>query len=93
MRELIEMEKETNLMRLLRIKNISASTVGAVIGVKQPQTIRRKLYGQFPFKLGEAKKIHHELFPEYDFDYVFDEYCEVEDEKEDVAEGGINETS
>lgn len=75
-------EQDTNLTRILRIKMISAETVGNVIGVRQPQTVRRKLNRQFPFKLGEAKKLHKELLPEYDFSYLFDDYCDIEEPEE-----------
>lgn len=75
-----EREAETNLIRLLREKNIGAAAVGAVMGVNQPQTVRRKLNKLYPFKLSEAKKIHKNLLSEYDFDYVFEGYDDVNEQ-------------
>ena len=75
--------KETNLQRILREKNISVAAVGAVIGVRQEQSVRRKLAKLFPFKLPEAKKLHRDLLPEYDFDYLFNEYVDLETSEEE----------
>lgn len=80
-----ELDQETNLTRILRFKLISAEAVGKVIGVSQPQTVRRKLNRQYPFKLGEAKKLHSELLPEYDFDYLFAEYVNINEEPQDAT--------
>ena len=80
-----EMEHETNLTRILRLKLISAEAIGKIIGVNQPQTVRRKLNKQYPFKLGEAKKIHNELLPEYDFDYLFADYVDIDEAAQEPA--------
>ena len=80
-----EMEQETNLTRILRIKLISAEAVGKVIGVRQPQTVRRKLQRQYPFNLPEAKRLHRGLLPEYDFDYLFADYFDVGDDSQEPA--------
>ena len=57
--------------------------LGVVIGVRQEQTVRRKLDKLFPFKLPEAKKLHTNLLPEYDFDYLFDEYTDISEDQAD----------
>lgn len=80
-----EINQETNLTRILRFKMLSAEAVGKVIGVNQPQTVRRKLQRQHPFKLGEAKKLHHELLPEYDFDYLFADYVDINEDPQETA--------
>mgnify|MGYP007069898090 FL=1 len=77
------MTRETHLTRILREKNISADAVGAVIGVRQRQSVTRKLAKQYPFKLPEAKKIHSNLLPEYDFDYLFDEYVDIQSDDDE----------
>lgn len=78
----MESTRETNLERILREKKLSVAAVSAVIGVSQPQSTRRKLSKERPFKLGEAMHIHKDLLPEYDFNFLFDEYGDIPDEEE-----------
>lgn len=66
---------DTNLIRVLREKNINVAAVRAVIGVKQDKSVREKLTKVRPFNLPEAKRLHSNLLPEYDFDYLFNEYA------------------
>ncbi len=76
--------KETNLQRILREKNITTAAVGAVCNLNQTQSVVRKLSKTFPFKLPEAIAIHKNLLPEYDFNYLFDEYADIADADDEV---------
>lgn len=60
-----------NLQDLLRKKNISMKDFSMLLGVSE-KTAYNKLQGVTDFTLPEVKKINKCLFPEYDFDFVFD---------------------
>lgn len=69
-----------NLKKALNAKNISIKAFAAVIGVCE-KTAYNKINGEVEFTLSEAMMIKKELFPEYDFNYLFDS------EKESVKGG------
>lgn len=60
-----------NLQDLLRKKSISMKDFAMLLGISE-KTAYNKLQGATDFTLPEVKKINKCLFPEYDFDYVFD---------------------
>lgn len=60
-----------NLQDLLRKKSISIKDFSLLLGVSE-KTAYNKLQGATDSTLSEVKKINKCLFPEYDFDYVFD---------------------
>lgn len=78
--------KETNLQRILREKNISTEAVKAVIGCATPKSALMKIRRECQFKLSEAKTLHQNLLPEYDFDYLFREYYGADDTDEDPGQ-------
>ena len=65
-----------NLQELLRKKNISLKDFSLLLGVSE-KTAYNKLQGITDFTLSEVKKVSKCLFPEYDFDYVFDLISEL----------------
>ncbi len=60
----------TNLKELLRVKNISNKKLAELLGVTE-KTVYLKLAENTQFNLGEIKKIHTFLFPEYKFEFLF----------------------
>ena len=73
----IVQRQETNLIRILREKNINTHTIALVIGVKQDASAKRKIDMKYPFTIPEAMAIHKNLLPEYSFDYLFREYADI----------------
>ena len=58
-----------NLMRCLKQKGLSVNAAANAIGMPEP-TFRTKLTER-QFNVGEALSIIDNLFPEYDFRYLF----------------------
>ena len=58
-----------NLFNLLDQRHISAPMLAKVLDLSNGAALK-KIKGEYDFKLSEARKVM-ELFPEYDFDYVF----------------------
>ena len=59
-----------NLKKALDDKNISLTAYASVLGISQ-KSAWNKVYEETPVTYPEAKKTKTELFPEYDFEYLF----------------------
>lgn len=59
-----------NLKKALDMKGISVKAYAAVLGVSE-KTVWNKLNEETVITLPEAQTTKTELFPEYDFDYLF----------------------
>lgn len=59
-----------NLKRALDAKGIKLTAYASVLGVSQ-KTLWNKINEETPFTYPEVKMTMHELFPEYNSDYLF----------------------
>ena len=59
-----------NLRKALDSKNISLKAYAAVLGISE-KSARNKINEETALTYPEAKQTKTELFPEYDFDYLF----------------------
>lgn len=59
-----------NLRKALDMKGISYRAYAAVLGISE-KSAWNKVNGQTDITLSEAVMTKKELFPEYDFDYLF----------------------
>jgi plasmid maintenance system antidote protein VapI len=59
-----------NLKRCLDAKGISYRAYGAILGISE-KSAWNKVNGKTDITLPEAMTTKAELFPEYDFDYLF----------------------
>lgn len=59
-----------NLKRCLDMKGISYKAYGAILGISE-KSAWNKVNGKTDITLPEATVTKKELFPEYDFDYLF----------------------
>ena len=79
--------RTTNLQMLLGMKGIPTATVKDVIGCKSEKTAYNKIYAGHELTLSEALAIKNQLFPEYDFDYIFADYRKGKAFETDEAAG------
>lgn len=77
--------EETNLQRLIKIRNITTSLMAKLLGITDAAALR-KVQRKYQFKLSEAMTLHRELFPEYRLEYLFEGYDELEDFKSEEPE-------
>ena len=70
----------SNLKKALDNKHISLAAYAAVLGISQ-KSAWNKVYEETDLTYPEARKTKVELFPEYDFEYLF------------ASDGNVRETS
>lgn len=59
-----------NLSSELQRKNIAQKVIADLIGCSE-KTVTNKISGRTDFTISEALKIHRNLLPEFDMDYIF----------------------
>ena len=75
-----------NLEAELVRNNISKEAVAQLIG-KSYKSVTQKINGKYPFTIGEAFLIRHDMFPKLTMDYLFEGWDDPKSNKSNSDTG------
>lgn len=61
----------TNIKRVMNAKGLSIDSIARLLGLSRGAA-SNKVNGKNEFTASEALRLKHDMFPEYDYDYLFE---------------------